>query len=304
MISKISIQNFQSHKDSELEFVPGVNVIIGPSDQGKSAIIRALRFVLENRPLGDDICSDWGGETNVTIEVQEGNTVSRIKDKDRNQYLINETVFKAFGHNPPEEVAQVLNMDDFNLQYQNEPPFMISLEPGQAAKVLNQAASISDIDLATKNIKSWKASAKTEKEQNERIVEHKTKELERYGALSELEGALVAVEQQERKLQNDQRLIGILEKHIEGIKKYKAILRHKKTVRALLTQIKEAEKIYREIEKQRQEKETLEQLQSRIKAGKERQGKDMARLEKLREEYTKAFPKGCPLLPDECPLLK
>lgn len=304
MLNKVNIQNFQSHKDSELEFVPGVNVIIGPSDQGKSAIIRALRFVLENRPLGDDICSDWGGETNVTIETEEGDTVSRIKAKDKNQYLVNDILFKAFGHNPPEEVTQVLNMDGFNLQYQNESPFMISLEPGQAAKVLNQAASISDIDLATKNIKSWRTVAKTEKEQNERIIQKKTEELKRYASLPELEGKLVAAEQQERQVQNDKRLIGILEKHIEGIKKYEAILRHREMVQTLLTQIKGAEKLYREVEKQRQEKEALEQLQSRIEAGKERQGKDMARLEKLREEYAEAFPKGCPLLPDECPLLK
>jgi len=53
MIKYLQIQNFQSHKDSLLEFDPGVNVIVGSSDSGKTAVIRALRWLVWNRPSGD-----------------------------------------------------------------------------------------------------------------------------------------------------------------------------------------------------------------------------------------------------------
>ena len=51
-IKKIIIDNFQSHEHTEIEFGPGLNVIVGPSDYGKSAVVRALRWVLYNEPRG------------------------------------------------------------------------------------------------------------------------------------------------------------------------------------------------------------------------------------------------------------
>ncbi|MFR9297315.1 MAG: AAA family ATPase, partial [Aedoeadaptatus pacaensis] len=43
-IEKIILVNFQSHVYSELSLSRGVNVIVGPSDSGKTAIMRALRW--------------------------------------------------------------------------------------------------------------------------------------------------------------------------------------------------------------------------------------------------------------------
>jgi exonuclease SbcC len=51
-IKKLSLRNFQSHRETDLEFSPGLNIIVGPSDQGKSAIIRALRWLFYNEPRG------------------------------------------------------------------------------------------------------------------------------------------------------------------------------------------------------------------------------------------------------------
>jgi ABC-type transporter Mla maintaining outer membrane lipid asymmetry ATPase subunit MlaF len=51
-IKKLIIENFQSHKYTEVDFSEGFNIIFGPSDYGKSAIIRALRWVLYNEPGG------------------------------------------------------------------------------------------------------------------------------------------------------------------------------------------------------------------------------------------------------------
>lgn len=58
MISKITIRNFQTHKKSELEFTDGVNLIVGSSDNGKSSVIRAFRWLAENSQ--QDSLSDGG----------------------------------------------------------------------------------------------------------------------------------------------------------------------------------------------------------------------------------------------------
>ena len=53
MIKEINIKNFQSHDNTNLILDSGVNVIVGSSDSGKSAIIRALRWVTSCVPRGE-----------------------------------------------------------------------------------------------------------------------------------------------------------------------------------------------------------------------------------------------------------
>jgi exonuclease SbcC len=43
MIKEIFIQNYLSHKRTSLKLHEGVNVFIGLSDNGKSAIIKAIK---------------------------------------------------------------------------------------------------------------------------------------------------------------------------------------------------------------------------------------------------------------------
>ena len=46
---KLTIENFQSIKEkTEIDFIEGVNLIIGPSNSGKSAVLRALRGLILN----------------------------------------------------------------------------------------------------------------------------------------------------------------------------------------------------------------------------------------------------------------
>ena len=42
MIKKISIKNIQSYRETELELSKGINAIVGSSNNGKTAILRAL----------------------------------------------------------------------------------------------------------------------------------------------------------------------------------------------------------------------------------------------------------------------
>ena len=44
--------NFQSHLNTVIELHPGLNILVGESDQGKTAIIRALRWLFYNEPRG------------------------------------------------------------------------------------------------------------------------------------------------------------------------------------------------------------------------------------------------------------
>ena len=155
MIKSLSIRNYQSHEKTDLEFHEGVNIIIGPSDSGKTAIIRALRFLIYNRPNGNSMRSNWGGDTSVSI-CTDKDWISRKKGKEE-QYLLNSSVFTAFKSEIPQEIIEALNMTDINIQRQLDDPFLLgeSYSPGDVAKHFNKVANLDKIDLATQNIGSW-----------------------------------------------------------------------------------------------------------------------------------------------------
>ena len=152
MIKQISLQNFQSHKDSTLTFDPGVNVIVGNSDSGKTAIIRAIRKLAYNKPSGDEMKSHWGGKLSIEMFTDDTHIVYN-KDKEA-EYILGDTHFKAFGTSVPEEITKALNLSEINLQSQLDAPFLLSETPGFVASHFNKIAHLEIIDQATSNINS------------------------------------------------------------------------------------------------------------------------------------------------------
>jgi len=153
MIKTISIENFQSHRKTELDLSNGVNVIVGVSDSGKSAIIRALKWLVFNRPLGAGFRSSWGGETTVVVETENGK-FTHTRNDDGASYELNEDYLTAIGTDVPESVSNLLKLTDLNFQGQVDPHFLLSSTAGEAATQLNKAANLQLIDLGVKNLKS------------------------------------------------------------------------------------------------------------------------------------------------------
>lgn len=198
MFDKVEIRNFMSHKNTELEFLPGVNVIIGESDRGKSAAFNAIRWITSNRPLGEAFRSSWGGDTSAKLFLSEGNTIERLRTNSKNEYLLNGKALTAFGTEVPEQVLELLQMDEYNIQAQMDPPFMLSHTPGEAARMLNRAASLEEIDQVTTSLTSaYRRLNKKMEQTSEQVTEKKT-DLEQYANLPIIEKKLEAVEQKEK----------------------------------------------------------------------------------------------------------
>jgi DNA repair exonuclease SbcCD ATPase subunit len=137
-----------------VDFTDGVNVVIGATDAGKSAIFRALIWVLFNEPNGDEFRSSWGGETEVSVEFTDGTVIRRVKGK-KNQYFVNETEFVAFGAKPPEEVYQAHGFDrKLNIQGQADPFFLLQASAGEVARTFNQLANLEKIDTVLASLSS------------------------------------------------------------------------------------------------------------------------------------------------------
>ena len=152
MIKSIEIKNFQSHKDTKLDFLPGVNIIVGTSDSGKTVIIRALKWVAKNRPSGDAFRSNWGGDTEVVLKVDDTKVIRR-RTKTKNEYQIEEMVLKVPKTDVPKEVEDVLNIDEINLQGQFDSSFLLSATSGEVANHFNKIANFEKIGQTIQTIR-------------------------------------------------------------------------------------------------------------------------------------------------------
>ena len=79
MIKSIDIENFQSHKKTRIDFDPGVNVIIGRSDSGKTSILRALNWVINNKPSGEAFIRHGNKEARASIILDDKHMITMIR---------------------------------------------------------------------------------------------------------------------------------------------------------------------------------------------------------------------------------
>lgn len=205
MLTKVEIQNFMSHQNTVLEFLPGTNVIIGESDQGKSAAFSAINWVVNNRPLGDSFRSVWGGDTRVALYTAEGNTVERIRSDNKNEYRINGEILEAFGTQVPQEVSDILQLDGYNIQAQMDPDFLLSHTPGEAARILNKAAAIDEIDTTISGISKALYQINSRIRYKEKQVKEYEQETNQYRNLPEIETKIQQAEELEILKQNQNR---------------------------------------------------------------------------------------------------
>lgn len=188
MIKHLAIRNFQRHEVLDLDLEPGVNVIVGRSGTGKSSVIRALRWLVFNRPLGE-VYRRWGsGETLVEVETQAGNTVTRLKSNKENLYRLNgREVFRSFGQNPPEAIAKALNLGAINFQQQHDPLFLLSMSEAELSKALNEVAGLDDIDRSRSRVNSMMVRHRLEVSSTKSLRDKLKEEVETYAGLDELE---------------------------------------------------------------------------------------------------------------------
>jgi DNA repair protein SbcC/Rad50 len=199
MIKTLRIKNFQNHVDTSLQLSKGVNVIIGPSDSGKSAVLRSLYWLFWNRPSGDSFRSFSGGDTSVEIEVDK-HIVSRIKTKTRNEYSIDGTKLRAIGSDVPEEISNVLNIDPSNVQRQLDGPFLLGETSGNVAQHFNRIAKLDILDLSRKNVEKWTRDLQSDIAHSKKQAEEYREEIDKYDFLERLEPEVEILEQLEGQL--------------------------------------------------------------------------------------------------------
>lgn len=186
MLKKLHIQNFQSHRDSTIEFSPYLTIIVGQNDNGKSAIFRALMKVIRNVPDGTGFVSWWKDvtETNITLETDAGTVLRSVNPKKGtpgNRYVVNSIEYAGFGKNIPPDVGPIAETAnpivfgdvslDLNFGGQHGGLFLIDDTGSARGKVLGKIVGVDVVGRKRQIVES-------ERQSNEREIKRVTLQVE------------------------------------------------------------------------------------------------------------------------------
>ena len=206
MIQSLEIQNRQSWASCRIDFSPCVNVIVGRGTGGKSALLRALRWPLENTS-GDSQISHWimreskgksknlvlDGESSVTITKPQG-TLRRFKNPKMNGYEVSGKTLTGVGVAVPEEAKDFFNLTEINIQGQHDPHFLISLPGTQVSAYLNRVVGIDEINTYLKSAASCLKGSKEAHKALIDVQEADRKALEALAWIDGIQGQLDALD--------------------------------------------------------------------------------------------------------------
>lgn len=145
MIKSVTIKDFQSVEDVDLEFHPGFNVLVGQSNSGKSAILRAIRGAIRNE-IAPSFVRLGTRKASISLSFGE-HTVGADRGKSLSTYRLDEEEFTKCGKDVPQPIIDVLQMnlvngEDLNFQFQFDSPFLISSSGSTVAQVIGTLTNV------------------------------------------------------------------------------------------------------------------------------------------------------------------
>lgn len=209
----MTLEQFQAHKQLGIVFSPTITTIRGPTDRGKSAILRALRWVCLNDLSGEEFIREGSKTTTVTLQVTDHEIIrSKTRGGNSNTYEMDGDVFRSFATSVPSKIEAAFQLSLINFQAQFDSPFWFAETAGEVSRQLNSVIDLSVIDTSLSNISTtvrraeerhslsedrW-AEAKKEKEE----LEPQAARVEEFQALLRSRGKLLEQKDQSETLTN------------------------------------------------------------------------------------------------------
>lgn len=198
----IKLNNFQSIGEAELTFEPGVNLIVGQSNSGKTAILRSIAATLNNPTRGKYFIKK--GAKFSLIEVKfDGNEIKWKRTPADSSYEINGEVYKKTGRT---DLFEILPENGFvrddsdnimNIEGEWDLPFPFDRTPSELFKLFENIFCISDSAVILKSFKDDEAVAVKNKLIDEDRLARVNNKIE---ALEEL-GKEIGIDKVNRKLE-------------------------------------------------------------------------------------------------------
>lgn len=146
MTVTVSLKDFQAHENTSLTLQGGFSCLVGPTNSGKSSIVRALRWVFFDSLKGKGFIHKGKKSAQVDVEF-DGVSIQRMKGSKENSYTVNGKTFSSIGTGAPTEVVSatgissiVVDKDtsfELNVSSQMKYPFLVMETDSMKAKSLN-----------------------------------------------------------------------------------------------------------------------------------------------------------------------
>ena len=155
----LKIEDFQSIGNAELEFTPGINLIVGQSNSGKTAILRAIDSVLTNPTYAKSFIKHHTNETSVTFQYND-NTISWKKSgKGGTTYNVNNEEYSKMGTSdlfdilPDNGFVKSDNGEVMNIEGEWDLPFPFDRTPSELFRLFENVFCVSDSATILKSFK-------------------------------------------------------------------------------------------------------------------------------------------------------
>jgi len=212
MLRALILENFMAHGRTEITFGPGLTVLTGPNNVGKSAVVEALRCLTSN-PAPRHHIRHGAREARVTAVLDDGVEVTWIRREKHALYEVRRPgaekpeEYGKLGRKGavPEEVAALLRLDpvevegrarpvDVHVGNQREPIFLLNESPAVMASLLaasTEAGHLLDMQ------KALAGRVRDEKKREKELAARISRLEVQLGALSPLPGLALRVERAE-----------------------------------------------------------------------------------------------------------
>lgn len=298
MLEKLHIRGFQCHERLTINFDPLATVLVGRSDVGKSAILRALRWVCTNRPGGSAFIQHDAKFSRVTL-FADGRKITRSKGI-KNVYRLDDHLYKAFGSGVPDDIVKLLNVGSVNFAGQLDAPFWFLKSPGEVAKELNSVVNLTLIDAVQAKIASELRQAKAREEVSEQRLQEASHQVDQ---LSWVEGAregLLNLVSLEKQCETTRAQIARLRKLLADVQKVEAFRdRASKAIVVLAKVVRQGERV--QVLRAR-----VERLRNLLRSIEETRGevcRAQKRVEKAAAELREQLKGRCPVCGNPLPSL-
>lgn len=152
MIKSIALENFMSHQATRIELAPGVTVITGPNNVGKSALVEAVRSLVQN-PSQKYSIRHGAKQAVVRIELDSGEIIEWVRTEKTAYYRLfrpqangeeelgEPEEYRKIGLTVPEDIQTLLRLGrvdtesgdiDIHVGNQRDPIFLLD-SPGSHA---------------------------------------------------------------------------------------------------------------------------------------------------------------------------
>lgn len=221
MLSKIKIRDFQSIAEADVP-IGGLTVIVGPSDVGKSALVRAMSAAVYNR-RGADCIRTGARQARVALQFDDGVVLWEREKSVR--FLLRkagqeDSEYIKVGVSVPPEITDFHRMGSIeagdlnvkiNLAGQFDPPFLLTESAPARAKLLSSITGAGFL-LQMGNIASKRTRALTREIKEVRAqLEDADETVERYAVVELIWSELERVKEQAAQLDLLRQIIEALE---------------------------------------------------------------------------------------------